>query len=236
MTVVIHQPSYLAWIGLFDRIAQADLYVLYDNVQYDKHGWRNRNRIKTTAGSLWLTVPVLSKHRSGMLVSEAMINAVMPWGRKHLQAIRTNYARAPYGPRYLKSLSEILTRPWVRMMDLNMALEEFLFDALGMRVHRVVASALGDTQAASASERLAKICRLVKATDYISPDAAKDYLDAEPLRRAGTRVRFHGYQHPTYPQLHGPFLPYLSVIDLLMNCGEQSLAILTRAARAPAVI
>jgi len=232
--VVIHQPSYLPWIGLFDRIAQADLFIVYDNVQYDKHGWRNRNRIKTAAGSQWLTVPILTKHRSGMLVSDALVNPQVPWSRKHLQAIRVNYARAPYADRYLKPLAEILDRPWAHLMDLDLTLQDFLFDALGMRVQQMKATALGDTSAPSASERLAILCQRAGATEYISPDAAKDYLDPRPLEAAGVTVRFHGYQHPVYPQLHGPFIPHLSVIDLLMNCGEQSLATLTH--RAPSAV
>ena len=236
MTVVIHQPSYLAWIGLFDRIAQADLYVLYDNVQYDKHGWRNRNRIKTPMGAQWLTVPILTKHRRGMLVSDALIDPKIPWARKHLQAIRTNYTRAPYFKQTIQPLTEILSRPWQRLMDLDIALEDYLFEALGMQVRRVVASQLGDTAAPSASERLAAICRLVGATEYISPDAASDYLDPQPLKAAGVTVRFHGYRHPVYPQLHGPFLSHLSVMDLLMNCGDQSLGILTHAREAPAAV
>lgn len=227
MTIVIHQPSYLPWIGLLDRIAQADVYVMLDTVQYDKHGWRNRNRIKSPGGPQWLTVPVLTKHRHGMPVADAMINPGVPWAQKHVNAIRTYYAKAPHFARYMPAIAGILGHPWQRLMDLTTALDvEALFPALGIRTRRVVASTLGPMPASTASERLVLICQALGATTYLSPDAAKDYLDHEPFANAGIAVRFHGYRHPTYPQLHGPFVPYLSVVDLLMNCGDRSSAIL----------
>ena len=227
MRVVIHQPSYLPWLGFFDRVAQSDVYVVLDTVQYDKHGWRNRNRIKTPAGPQWLTVPILTRHRPGLSVGDAMIDPHVPWSRKHVNALRANYARAPYGARYLDPLAELLHRPWQRLLEVTTALDEFLFRALGMHPRRVPASTLGDLTASSASDRLAVICRKLGATEYLSPDAAKDYLDPEPFQRVGVAVRFHGYRHPVYPQLHGPFTPSLSIVDLLMNCGDQSFAILT---------
>lgn len=230
MKVVIHQPSYLPWVGLFDRVAQADCYVILDDVQYDKHGWRNRNRIKGPQGPQWLTVPVLTKGRGLVPCSKALVNPRIAWAKKHRQAIRSNYGRAPFFDRYFPAIEALLTRPWQRLIDLDVAASDWLFEVLGQPVKRLYSSSL-QIQAPTASDRLAVICQRLGATEYIAPDMSKGYLDTAVFDAIGIRVRFHGYVHPVYPQLYGPFVPYLSILDLLFNCGDASLSILTHRAQ-----
>ncbi len=117
-TLVVLQPGYLPWLGFFDQLSRADVFVYYDDVQYDKHGWRNRNRIKTQSGPQWLTVPVLHHGRGLPRILDAEIDRRQPWARKHVASLRQAYARAGAAARYLPELEELLCRPWDRLVDL----------------------------------------------------------------------------------------------------------------------
>lgn len=223
-TVVVLQPSYLPWLGYFEQMARAHQFVYYDDVQYDKEGWRNRNRIKTAHGEQWLTVPVLTKDRFGQRIHEARINNDSSWGRKHLAALRQNYAKAPYFKEYYPVLEELLSRRWELLFDLVVETNEALRRALGVATPVHFSSRLGI--GGGQTERLVNLCRHFGAGLYLSGNAAREYLDLAQFAAAGVRVEFQEYAHPTYPQLHGEFLPFLSVVDLLFNCGKDSLQIL----------
>ena len=222
--VVVLQPSYLPWLGYFDQLYRSDVFVLYDDVQYDKHGWRNRNRIKTPAGPQWLTVPVLT-HGQGLLTNrEVRIDARQPWGRRHLQALRANYAKAPAFGEVFERLEPVLSRCWTRLLDVNVAGLEALTEILGIKREIRLSSELGIP--GRRTERLVAICRALGADRYLTGDAARDYVDEAQFAANGIRLEYHRYQHPVYPQFHGDFVPYLSVVDLLMNSGRASLQLL----------
>jgi hypothetical protein len=216
-TLVVLQPSYLPWLGYFDQMSKADVFVWYDDVQFDKHGWRNRNRIKGPKGPLWLTVPVRHKGRSEQSINAVEIDNGKPWRRKHLLSIEQLYARAPFyaatGPRF----AEILNQQWERLADLCISTTDWLANEFLIATPRHRASQLGI--GGDRNSRLINICSHFKATHYLSGDAARDYLDVDQFSAAGIEVVWHSYQHPTYPQLHGEFLPYLSALDLLLNAG-----------------
>lgn len=224
MTVVILQPGYLPWLGFFDQLRRADVFVCYDDVQYDTHGWRNRNRIKTQTGPLWLTVPVRHSHLGRPRILEIEIDSRAPWARKHLSSIRQAYAGAPFLERYLPALEELLQRPWDRLIDLDIALIDLMAGWFGLTRRIDRSSALnihGDK-----SERLLNICRHFNASTYLSGDAASEYLDAPLFERNGVRVEWQRFEHPVYPQLHGPFVSHLSALDLVLNCGDRAAAVL----------
>ena len=223
--IVILQPSYLPWLGYFDQLYKSDVFVLYDDVQYDKHGWRNRNRIKTDTGPLWLTVPVLT-HGQGLPTNrDARIDTRQPWARKHLQALRVNYAKAPAFGEVFDALEPVLgRRPWTHLIDLNRAVLETLCRLLGLTRSILLSSELNIP--GQKTERLIALCRALGAGRYLTGDAASDYLDETRFAANGIRVEYHHYRHPVYPQLHGEFVPYLSVVDLLMNHGRESLGVL----------
>lgn len=224
MRVVILQPSYLPWLGYFDQLYKSDAFVLYDDVQYDKHGWRNRNRIKTPSGPQWLTVPVLTHGRGRPANQEIGIDNRQPWGRKHLQALRVNYAKAPAFTEVFAKLEPVLGQRWERLVDVNYAVLEALCALLGLERDIRFSSQLGIV--GERTERLIAICRALGADHYLSGDAAQDYLEEGRFVEHGIQLEYHHYRHPTYQQLHGPFVPYLSVLDLLMNHGRESLKIL----------
>jgi hypothetical protein len=223
-TVVVLQPGYLPWLGFFDQMLRSDVFIYYDDVQFDKHGWRNRNRIKSTEGPLWLTVPVRTGGRHGQRISETEIDNRLPWARKHIAAIAQNYARAPYVHNYLPQLETLLRQQWQLLADLDIALVALMCEWFGIRRTVVRSSQLGID--GDRNERLLNICRYYGADRYLSGNAAQDYLDIGLFKRAGVKVEWQNYRHPVYPQLHGEFVPYLSALDLLLNMGDESLSIL----------
>lgn len=222
-TLVVLQPGYLPWLGFFDQMRRADIFVYYDDVQFDKHGWRNRNRIKTPAGPIWLTVPVRHHGKGQPLINEVEIDPTSHWPRKHIGSLKQYYAKAPYAHRYLPELAELLHRPWTRLLDLDLAVAGMMAGWLQLSVPVVCSSACGIT--GERSQRLVDLCRHFGATRYLSGAAARDYLDVELFARHGIAVAWQDYQHPIYPQQSEPFVPYLSAIDLLLNCGDDSAAL-----------
>ncbi len=224
MKVAIHQPQYLPWLGYFDKIDQADVFVLLDDVQFKKNEWQNRNRIKTATGWQWLTVPVL--HRSAQRISEVTINPTVPWSRKHLQALTSNYGSAPFFDPHRPFFEEIYAREWTLLLDLNLATITYLAEALKIRAKLVLASSLPVPPEFEATDRLVAICQAVGADTYLSGVGGKEYLDMSRFDEAGIRVLFQAFQTRPYPQRFGAFVPDLSVVDLLFNCNGDSLHIL----------
>ena len=219
-TLAVLQPGYLPWLGYFDQVRRCDVFVALDDVQFDKHGWRNRNRIKAANGVQWLTVPVLQRGRAKQAILDVEIHREVPWARKHLSSIRQAYARAPYLGRYLPELEDLLLQPRARLVDLDLALAERMCAWLDVRSEHVRASTLnvgGDRVG-----RLVALCEYFGAERYLTGDAARDYLDEAVFRARGIEVCYQSYKHPTYPQLHGDFVPYLSALDLVLNCGDES--------------
>jgi hypothetical protein len=229
MTVVVLQPGYLPWLGFFDQMRRADVFVYYDDVQYDTHGWRNRNRIKTQHGPLWLTVPVRHSGLSKPRILDVAIDARTNWARKHVASIRQAYAAAPFARQYVAALEAVLMESWERLVDLDLAVVLLLAEWLAARPRIERASTLGI--GGGQTERLVNICRGLGATRYLTGSAARTYLDVALFERNGIAVEWQDFAHPVYPQLHGAFVPYLSAVDLILNCGEQSRAVLEGASR-----
>ena len=224
MTVVILQPGYLPWLGFFDQMRRADVFVYYDDVQYDTNGWRNRNRIKTHNGPLWLTIPV---RHSGLMkprIVDVAIDARTNWAKKHVSSIRQAYAGAPFVKQYLPALEELLMRPWERLVDLDIAVAALLAGWLGLEPRIERASQLGIE--GGQSDRLVNICRHFGASTYLSGSAAREYLDVSLFTRGGIAVVWQNYAHPVYQQQHGDFIPFMSAIDVILNCGPGAVEIL----------
>jgi hypothetical protein len=225
-TCAVLQPGYLPWLGFFEQVWRADAFVLLDDVQFDKHGWRNRNRIKTPTGPQWLTVPVRTHNcRQPRIVDVVIEPTQHRWPARHLHTLHTNYASAPHFDWLFDDLCNALEQPWQRLVDLDVALTNLLCDKLGLPAPQHRASTLGI--AGERSQRLVRICQQLDCTHYYSGAAARDYLDLDLFEQAGIAVTFQDYQHPTYPQRYGDFVSHLSVVDLLFNCGPASLDVLT---------
>jgi hypothetical protein len=231
-TLVVLQPSYLPWLGFFDQVRRCDRFVFYDDVQFDKHGWRNRNRIKAASGPVWLTVPVHTRGRMGQPINEVEVANATPWARKHLKTIEEAYARAPQRDAYLRPLAELLLRKWERLADLDMALSRLMCGWFSLDRPMVRASELGI--GGDRNTRLVALCRHFGADTYLSGNAAQAYLDVAMFAAHGIRVEWQNFRHPEYQQQHGPFLPYLSALDLVLNVGEECAAVLAGAGRTDA--
>ena len=224
MKVGIHQPQYLPWLGYFDKMAQVDYFVLLDDVQFKKNEWQNRNRLKTAAGWQWLTVPVF--HRFPQRILDVRINNAVPWPRKHLQAMIANYASTPFFQVHRRFFEEMYAREWTLLRDLNQTILSYLAEALGMHAKLVLASSLALPVQATATERLIAICHALGADTYLSGSAGRNYVNVERFEQAGLRLLFQAFQCPLYPQRFGAFVPNLSIVDLLFNCGDRSLQVL----------
>lgn len=227
-TCVVLQPSYLPWRGYFHQIAQADVFVFYDDVQYDARGWRNRNRIKGPHGPQWLTVPVLHKgHQArGTPIDAVRIVPGSPWPRKHWRAIEQAYRRAPHFAAHRDLVAGLFADPPALLADLTIATTVALARALGLgRTEFLRSSQLG--VAGGRSERLAAIARAVGAERYLSGPSAADYLDLAPFDAAGVAVEFMSYDYPPYEQLHPPYDPQVSIVDPLFTLGAAGTAAAT---------
>lgn len=225
-TAVILQPSYLPWLGYFAQMSRCDVFVVYDDVQYDKHSWRNRNRIKTAQGAQWLTVPVTVHGKNKPLIREVEIDNAQNWRKKHLESLRQNYSKAPHFSDYFGLFESLLSRDWTRLLDLNHALLTSICGALGLEREIRFSSELGVP--GESVERLIGICHVLGATRFYEGAAGRDYIDDALFTAAGVTIEYQDYRHPEYRQLHGEFVPFLSIVDLLFNHGPASLEILSR--------
>jgi WbqC-like protein family len=233
MKVVITQPTYLPWIGYFDLIDQADLFIVLDNVQFEKQSWQQRNRIRTATGLQWLTVPVKFRGRLGQLIREVEIRDAEFW-QSHVRAIELAYRRTPNFNSYLPDLRGLLQKLSTGLLvDLNIGLLHWFLQVLQIRTPVVTASSLGQT--GKRTELLANLCECVGATHYLSPLGSAAYLlsEANILQQRGVEILFQNYEHPTYRQLFEPFCAFACIADLLFNEGGGALGIV-RAGRRPA--
>ncbi len=230
MLVAIHQLHYLPWLRYFEKIARADAFILLDNVQYNKNGWQNRNKIKTQQGATLLTVPV--RERFGQRLDEVEINAGGRWRKKHLRTLEQSYRKAPFFEMHAGFLSQTYARDWTRLNDLNRSMLAYFVEALGIGTKIYYAS---DLEApGKATERLANLIRAVQGDQYYcGAFALEAYLDAGVLEAAGIELVLQHWEAPRYAQLHGGFVGDLAVVDLLMNRGPDALAVLREGARAP---
>lgn len=224
LILTAHQPVYIPWLGLFHKIALSDLFISFDQVQYQPKDWNNRNRIKTQQGPIWLSVPVLRKGYLDKTISDIEINNAEPWGRKHWRSIKLSYAKAPYFIKYADFFEDTYNSKWDSLVDLNTYMLKWFIDVLkiGVPVHSA-----GEWKFEGEKSGLVlDMCKQVKADHYIFGALGKEYADRESFKNANIGIYFQDYHHPIYPQLHGDFVPYLSVIDLIFNCGDESLDII----------
>ncbi len=220
--VGILQPGYLPWLGFFEQMLRSDAFVIYDDVQYDKHGWRNRNRVKGPQGPVWLTVPVRTTGLSRPLNNQVEIDPTQgSWAKKHLGTLRQLYAKAPHWADYAPALEEVLSRPWRQLLELDLELIRLLAGWLGIQCPLVLSSSL-DCHDQDPTARLVAILGRMEASVFYEGASGRNYLDAEQFAKAGIQLRFQDYTPAPYPQQYEGFTPYLSVLDLLFNCGPQS--------------
>ena len=217
---VILQPSYIPWRGYFHQIHKADVFVFYDCVQYDEHGWRNRNQIKTPAGPQWLTIPVITKgtHTNCVPIKDVRLVPNNPWKAKHWRALRQNYIRAPHFKRYEPLLEPFYAREDAMLGDFTCDLTIALARELGSHHTQFLRSSALPASGAK-TDRLLSILMHLGVNHYVSGPSAKAYLELDKFAAAGITLEFMTYNYPEYPQLYGAFQPQVSILDLLFNVG-----------------
>lgn len=230
MILAAHQLHYLPWLRYFHKIALCDTFVVLDNIQFNKNGWQNRNKIKTSKGWSYLTVPVLQK--SEQLLSEVEIDNHQAWRRKHWGSLSGFYCKAPYFREHAGFFQKLYEAPWEKLNDINYEVLFYSLKALGIKTRIVRSSELN--LRGEATDRLIGICKDLGATSYLTGAyAAEVYLESPLFEKEGIRLDFQHFECPEYAQLYpeAGFIPELSIVDLLFNCGPQSLEILMRGTR-----
>src|SRR5258708_2057785 len=218
LILTAHQPAYIPWLGLFHKIMLADLFCVFDVVQYQRKDFNNRNKIKTHAGPIWLSVPVESRNHLHTRICDIKI-VHDGWARQHAKSIRHSYEKAPFFKDYIGRIEDsLLGREYTFLTDLNTEMLKMFMQALGIAAPVVKASDY-DFEGKK-SDLVLDMCVKLRATDYIFGQQGKDYADADSFFKNGINIYFQNYIHPAYPQINGAFAPFMSIIDLLFNAGH----------------
>lgn len=226
MIVAVHQPNYLPWLGYFNKMARSDVFVLFDDVQLVRgKSFVTRNRVKTANGVQWLTVPVKEKGEL-KLIKDVLTVQDGKWQRKHWRTIQLSYKKTPYFDRYEAKFSQIYDASWEKLSELNITLIKLIKDLMGINTMLILSSEM--TIEARGAEKIISIVRELKADKYITGEGegSKRYIVEEEFKKSNIELIYQRFEHPTYHQLWGEFVPNLSIIDLLFNEGEKSLEIL----------
>lgn len=225
MILSAHQPVYLPWLGLFHKIALADIFCFFEDVQYQPKDWNNRNKIKFCGGKTdWLSVPVLRKGFREYSYMDIRINNDYPWRHKHWLSLETNYGKAAYFKQYRDELKMVYDRQWEYLVDLNY--EMLLLFLKWLRIPTKIVRMREYKFKGQKCDLVLDMCQQLGANIYIFGALGKDYADIQAFHKNRIVPYFQDYKHPVYPQMHGEFVPYLSIVDLLFNYGESSRDIL----------
>ena len=223
--IAIMQPTYLPWCGYFALMEYVDIFVILDQVQFAKRSWQQRNQIKTKDGVQWLTVPVLTKGKRDQLISDVSIDKTVNFSKRHIASISHNYSKTKYYKEYSKDIYECIENENSSLLELNLSLITKIREQLGINSKIIISSDLGCN--GSKDALLASICKKLGASQYISPEGSREYMDkSQEFNEAGIPFDYFNFTHPKYSQLTDPFIPYMSIIDLLFNCGPDSIRLL----------
>lgn len=220
-TVVVSQPMLFPWAGMFEHLALADVHVHYDDVQFSKGSFTNRVQIKTAAGTSWLTVPLARRAMSDLIIDLAADDR-QHWRARHARFLVETYRDAPHHREMLDLVDEVYadrSTPLVRVLERSMEVVARRFGSLASSpVHRSSELGIGGT----GWQRVLDIVRAVGGDVYLTGHGASRYLDHDAFEAAGVEVRYMDYSCTPYPQLHGPFTPYVSILDLIANVGTSA--------------
>lgn len=221
MHLVISQPMFLPWVGLVDQIRLADVFVHYDDVQMPRgRSFISRVQVKLADGIRWLTAP-LDRKNSGTNINEIQLLGDEKWRRKHIATLRHAFANAPHLEDMMELVEEIYGSKEKNLAKFNeMSLERIAsYFGISAEFHRSSDLGIGG----KSTQRLIEICKYFGASEYITGHGARNYLDHEAFEHEGIRVSYMRYNYNSWPQLHGPFTPYVTTLDLIANCGKKGI-------------
>ncbi len=223
MRVVINQPNYIPWRGYFDLIDDADLFLYHDDVQYTKQDWRNRNKIKTASGSVWLSVPV-KKVSTETLIKDVLIDHEQKWLFDHKRRLTEAYKTTSFFRAYAEEFFAILDKKHEKLADLDIETAAFILRAFKIETPVSLVSMM--ELKGQKTEKLLAILRACGGSEYLSGPAAKAYIDEKKFEEAGIKLTWKTYDYAPYPQLWGDFEGAVTALDLLFNCGADARAFL----------
>lgn len=220
MKLAVHQPNYLPWPGYFSKMAQCDIFVILDTVQFPRgSSVANRNLIKTPNGSQMLTLPVKRKGYGLQRYDDVL---VLPgWRKKHLKGLKMNYAKAPYFEEIYSQLVQVLQDTGY-LLSINYAFIKLVYDLIELETKLVFLSALPQFANLKKNELIVTLCQHFAADTYLSGRGGAAYNQPELFEKHGLNLEYLSYQPITYSQLWGSFIPNLSIIDMLFNCGTMA--------------
>ncbi|MCW3996528.1 MAG: WbqC family protein [Candidatus Bathyarchaeota archaeon] len=221
MIVTGHQPNYLPWLGFFDKMRRCDVFIIEDNVQFERQGFTNRNRIMTAEGVRWLTVPIEHENKP-LLINEVRIaNIAEPdWASRHWLTLKHNYCKAPFWSEFSPFFEDAYKREWVLLMDFNMHLIRGIMRFLNIDKPLVMSSSLGAK--GKKTELIIAQCKKLGADTQLAGGGCKQYIDTKRFDEEGIRLVFQDFKHPSYPQMYEGFVANLSVVDYLFCTGGKS--------------
>ncbi len=216
----VHQAQYIPWLGYFNKIAKSDIFVVLDNVQYKKREYQNRNRIRTKQGWLWLTVPVITKEKFFQKINEVEIDNTADWKEKHFETIKVNYSHAKFYKDYIGFFENCFQKDWQKLQDLNMEIINFALQVLDIKTPLKLESELQIE--GTSTQRIVNICKKLSANTYLSGSGGKDYMNESLFQNENIGLEYQSFTHPRYEQVYPGFEPYMSIIDLILNHGQES--------------
>ena len=224
MIVGIHQPNFLPWLGYFYKMARADHFVLLDTVPFTKGGYTNRVQSKSATGAQWLTVPVLTKGRLGQTIQEVPCNTESKWQKKIVASLETNYRKCPHYLPYGPEILQIIDSAGENLAETNIQLIQYLTGQLGINTPTTCSSKMHAE--GKATDLLIALCQELGADSYLSGAGGIQYQEQEKFRVEKIRLLYSDFEHPRYTQQFGEFIPGLSIVDLIFNCGPERARIL----------
>ncbi|MCW3999307.1 MAG: WbqC family protein [Candidatus Bathyarchaeota archaeon] len=224
MIVFVHQPEYIPWLGFFDKLARCDTYVIYDDAQYQHGGFHNRNRIRTTGGWNWLTVPIIHNHPQ--TIKDTKI-AGEQWKTRQLALLTDNYKKTPYFKDYFPIIKEAITFNHELLIGLNLHLIKAVAELLDIKA-KMMRSSEFPYCGKEKNEKLVSMCRFLGADTYLCGSGGRNYVDQAQFEASKITLQWHSYEHPTYRQRYEGFQPNMSIVDLLFNHGAESKEILLK--------
>lgn len=220
--IAILQPNYIPWKGVFDQISQVDVFVFYDDVQYTIKDWRNRNRIMTKNGELWLSVPVIHKGKRDQLIVDTLIDTSVNWQENHYKTIKNNYVKAKYFREYEYILEKIyLDHMWTHIADLDIFATKIIAKALDLDVQWERSSELSKVGSKNGEKAIA-ICKELNCNYFINGPSSKEFLNEDLFAQENIKLKYMEYDYRQYRQLYKSFNHYVTVLDVLFNCGKDA--------------
>lgn len=227
IVVSAHQPNFMPWLGFFIKMKLADKFILANDVQFSKHDYTNRVRIKTATGPQWLTVPVFTRGKGPQQIRDVRIDNSQNWQKKQIRTLQHHYKYTPFFDHYIPDLQKYLDKDWEFLLDLNMQLIEFFRHELSLKTPIHFGSDFNVPE--GPTERIVKLVQKTGGTTYLAGESSRTYLNQQYFKDNHIQLKFHSFIHPEYHQIGNDFIPGLSIIDLLFNEGPNTLNVLKKA-------